>query len=59
MDLNKFTIKAQEVVQKAQQLAQAGGQQAIEAGHLIKALLQDDYQVVDYLLSKQLSLIHI
>ena len=53
MDLNKFTIKAQETVQKAQQLAQSSGQQAIEVGHLIKGMLQDDHQVVDYLLSKQ------
>ncbi|MDO5655825.1 MAG: ATP-dependent chaperone ClpB [Flavobacteriaceae bacterium] len=53
MDLNKFTIKAQDAVQKAQQLAQASGQQAIEVGHLIKALLQEDNQVVDFVLNKQ------
>lgn len=53
MDLNKFTIKAQETVQKAQQLAQASGHQAIEAGHLIKGMLQEDNQVVEYLLNKQ------
>lgn len=53
MDLNKFTIKAQETVQKAQQIAQASGHQSIEAGHLISGMLQDDNQVVDYLLSKQ------
>ena len=53
MDLNKFTIKAQEAVQKAQQLAQASGQQAIEAGHLLKGMLQEDNQVVEYLLNKQ------
>ena len=53
MDLNKFTIKAQETVQKAQQLAQASGQQAIEVGHLIKGMLQEDNQVVEYLLNKQ------
>ena len=53
MDLNKFTIKAQEAVQKAQQLAQASGQQAIEAGHLLKGLLQEDHQVVDFILNKQ------
>ncbi|MXV38187.1 ATP-dependent chaperone ClpB [Flavobacteriaceae bacterium Ap0902] len=53
MDLNKFTIKAQEAVQKAQQLAQATGQQIIEAGHLIKGMLQEDNQVVSFLLNKQ------
>ena len=53
MDINKFTIKAQQVVQKAQQLAQAVGNQAIETGHLMKALLLEDNQVVDFILKKQ------
>ncbi|MBV7440897.1 ATP-dependent chaperone ClpB [Weeksellaceae bacterium TAE3-ERU29] len=53
MDINKFTIKAQQVVQKAQQLAQAVGNQAIETGHLMKALLVEDNQVVDFILRKQ------
>ncbi|MGI9525502.1 MAG: ATP-dependent chaperone ClpB [Weeksellaceae bacterium] len=53
MDLNKFTIKAQEAVQKAQQLSQATGQQIIEAGHLIKGMLQEDNQVIGFLLNKQ------
>ena len=53
LDLNKFTIKAQEAVQKAQQLAQASGQQSIEAGHLLKGLLQEDNQVIEFLLNKQ------
>ena len=53
MDINKFTIKAQQAVQKAQQLAQAEGNQAIETGHLMKALLLEDNQVVDFILKKQ------
>lgn len=53
MNLNKFTIKAQEAVQKAQQLAQYSGHQAIEIGHLLKGMLEEDNQVVSFLLSKQ------
>lgn len=53
MNLNKFTIKAQEAVQKAQQLAQYSGHQAIEIGHLFKGMLEEDNQVVTFLLSKQ------
>lgn len=53
MNLNKFTIKAQEAVQKAQQLAQYSGHQAIEIGHLLKGMLEEDNQVVTFLLSKQ------
>ena len=39
MNLNNFTIKAQEAVQQAAQVAAQGGQQAIETGHLMKGLL--------------------
>ena len=35
MDLNKFTIKAQEAVQRAQQLALEYDNQSIECGHLL------------------------
>ena len=38
MNLNQFTIKSQEVVQKAFQLAGENGNQAVETGHLMKAL---------------------
>ncbi|WP_406655295.1 Clp protease N-terminal domain-containing protein, partial [Ornithobacterium rhinotracheale] len=53
MDINKFTIKSQEVVQKAQQLAQMHGNQAIENGHLMEALLNEDNQVIEFILKKQ------
>ena len=35
MTFDKFTIKAQEVVQEALQTAQRNGQQAIEPEHLL------------------------
>ena len=41
MNFNNFTIKAQEVVQKAVQLTRDNGNQAIEPVHLLKALLSE------------------
>ena len=52
MNLNKFTIKAQEVVQHAQQLAFDNKNQSIETAHLLKSLLDNDEEVLDYLLKK-------
>jgi ATP-dependent Clp protease ATP-binding subunit ClpB len=52
MNTNNFTIKSQEAVQKAQELAMVGGQQAIETGHLLKALLLVDEEVLSYALKK-------
>ena len=37
MNFNNFTIKAQEVIQKAVQLTRTSGNQAIEPEHLLKA----------------------
>ncbi len=42
MTFDKFTIKAQEAVAKAQQLASEYGQQQIEPEHLLHTLLADD-----------------
>jgi ATP-dependent Clp protease ATP-binding subunit ClpB len=52
MNLNNFTIKAQEIVAKAQQLAFAGQNPNIETEHLLKALLSDQDSPVEYLLKK-------
>ncbi|MBI3193565.1 MAG: AAA family ATPase, partial [Ignavibacteriae bacterium] len=41
MNFNKFTIKSQEAVQNAQEIAQSYGNQAIEPEHLLAALVQD------------------
>ena len=49
MDFKNFTIKAQEAVQKATELAGANQQQAIETGHLLKALLQNDENTLGFL----------
>lgn len=52
MNLNNFTIKSQETLQQAQQLAFNNQHQAIETGHLLKALLEDDDNSIEYLLKK-------
>ena len=39
MNFNKFTIKSQEAVQRAVELASQKGQQAIETPHLLKAVI--------------------
>ena len=52
MDINKLTIKSQEVLQQAQFLAKSFGQQTVETGHLLKAMLEVDEHVVPFLLKK-------
>lgn len=52
MNLNNYTIKAQESVQAAQQLAFNNGSVNIETNHLLKALLDDEDSPVEYLLKK-------
>ena len=52
MTLDKFTIKAQEAVQKAQEIALGGQHPAIETAHLLKGLLSEDENVTPYLLKK-------
>ena len=52
MNFNNFTIKSQEAVQQAQQIATAAGNQSIETGHLLKGLLETDENVVSFLLKK-------
>lgn len=52
MDFSKFTLKAQEVIQRAQQLVLQHGQQVIENAHLLKAILEVDENVTPFLLKK-------
>ena len=52
MNFNNFTIKAQEAVQKASDIATGNQQQSIENAHLLKGLLMVDENVVNYLLKK-------
>jgi ATP-dependent Clp protease ATP-binding subunit ClpB len=52
MNLNKFTIKAQEAVQQAQQIAMSKTHQSIEPAHLLKGILEVDENVTPYLFKK-------
>jgi ATP-dependent Clp protease ATP-binding subunit ClpB len=52
MNLNNFTIKTQEAIQRAQQLAQEYGHQQIENEHIFKALFEVDKNVLPFLLKK-------
>ena len=52
MTLDKFTIKAQEAVQQAVNSAQLSGQQAIEAVHLLKGVLDKARDVSNFLFQK-------
>ncbi|WP_340073579.1 ATP-dependent chaperone ClpB [Leptobacterium sp. I13] len=52
MNLNNFTIKSQEVIQQAQQLAQEYGHQQIENEHIFKAIVEVDDNVLPFLLKK-------
>ena len=52
MNLNNFTIKAQEAVQHAQQIAMQEQHQAIEPAHLLKGILQVDENVTPFVLKK-------
>ena len=52
MESNKFTIKSQEILQKANELASENGHKVIENGHLLKAMLDTDQTVIPFLLSK-------
>ena len=52
MNFNNFTIKSQEALQQAQQLAQSYGHQQIENEHLLKALFEVDENVTPFILKK-------
>ncbi|UEG49946.1 ATP-dependent chaperone ClpB [Ferruginibacter lapsinanis] len=52
MNLNNFTIKAQEAVAQAQQLAYNNANPTIETEHLLKALLSEDDSPIEFLLKK-------
>jgi ATP-dependent Clp protease ATP-binding subunit ClpB len=52
MNFEKFTIKSQEALQKSAEIAMSRQQQAIEPGHLLKAILDTDENVSQYLFKK-------
>lgn len=52
MNLNNYTIKAQEIIQQAQQIAFNEANANIETNHVMKALLDDENSPVEFLLKK-------
>ena len=52
MNLKNFTIKSQEAIQEAQNMAIANDQQAIETAHLLKGIFSVDENVTPYILKK-------
>ena len=52
MDLQKFTIKTQEAIQQAQQIAESKGHQSNETGHLLQGIFAVDQEVIPFILKK-------
>ena len=52
MNFDKYTIKSQEVLQHATSVASGYGQQSIEPGHLLKALIETDDNLVSFINKK-------
>ena len=52
MNFDKYTIKSQEVLQHATSVASSYGQQSIEPGHLLKALIETDDNLVSFINKK-------
>ncbi len=52
MNFNNFTIKSQEVIQQAQQIAQSYDHQQIENSHILKAIFEVDENVLPFIFKK-------
>ena len=52
MNINNLTIKSQEALQQAQQIAQSFGQQQLENEHIFKGILEVDQNVTPFILKK-------
>ncbi len=52
MNINNFTIKSQEAIQQAQQIAQGYGHQQIENGHILQGIFEVDENVIPFILNK-------
>ena len=52
MNFNNFTIKSQEAIQKAVEIARRSGNQAIEPAHLLKGILSEGGSVIKFIFQK-------
>jgi len=50
MNLNNFTIKSQEAINEAQQIALNNEQQAIEPAHILRGMMKVDENVIPFIL---------
>lgn len=50
MNFNQYTHKSQELIQQAVQIAQGYGQQAVETGHLLKAIIEEEPNTSSFLM---------
>ena len=52
MNFNNFTIKSQEIIQKAIDLTKAEGQQQIEPSHILKAMIAESDNIINFVFQK-------
>ncbi|MGL5637533.1 MAG: ATP-dependent Clp protease ATP-binding subunit, partial [Bacteroidales bacterium] len=52
MNMNNFTIKSQEAIQKAIEIVAANNQQAIEPTHILKGIIQVGESIINFLFQK-------
>ena len=52
MNFNNFTIKSQEIVQKAIDLTRSAGQQQIEPVHILKAMISESESILNFIFQK-------
>lgn len=52
MNLNQFTIKSQDAIQHAIEIASGSNRQAVEPGHLLSALISTEESLMDFLFRK-------
>jgi len=52
MNFNNYTIKSQEAIQKATEIAGGNQQQAVETGHILNGIQQTDENVINFLVKK-------
>ena len=52
MNFNNFTIKSQEIIQKAIDLTKQNGQQQIEPSHILKAMISESETIINFVFQK-------
>ena len=52
MNFNNYTIKSQEAIQRAQQIAVGNETQTVELGHVLKGAFEVDSNVIPFIFSK-------